>query len=122
MLQRRSRGTPNLLKVPLSAWNVVLEFCPRDWFERELSEVDRLREQLKVEQTARQLAERRLKEVIHERDEAVHICVLMRLRQFGAQQDGLHGQQASDSSDSDDGSSDHEAEGEGSEEGQVSGR
>ena len=90
---------PSFFHVPLSVWNIVLEFCPRDWFQKEPSEVDRLRALLAGEQSARQIAEKRLKEVINERDQAVHYCMVMRQRLAG-DQGGLL-QQGNDSDDSD---------------------
>jgi len=99
-----------LSALPLHVVWEVLSFCRRDWFDRELSEIESLTRALKLESAARKAAEDRCARLEMERDQAMSLCLVMRRRliQLQAEANGLvtdDGDQESEQ-DSDGGASD----------------
>jgi len=61
-------------------WHHIFSFCPRNWFDAEPSEVDRLRLELESERHARLALQEQLERVESERDQAMTLCSIMRSR------------------------------------------
>lgn len=80
ILQNRDKTRSLFAHLPVVLVHQIIAFCSRDWFDKDPSEIDILKGKLSRERAARRELELKLEQAEQERDQAMHLCILLRRR------------------------------------------